>query len=164
MSSYQLSLQAPLGSSSTLIQGLRLCTPIYAAFSPSSDVVAVLWELGHVELWELHTRLGPGRNKVMNPVKIWGGWLNDDRQEFKQIKLWTTETLTMLICRVAVLASARDGSNMLAVAEIGEGNLIQTDWVQLPKHNGRLVDSDGAIVWQAYDGELYDGASSQNRG
>jgi elongator complex protein 1 len=161
MSSCQLSLQATSDSFSSANLCHPMLTPIAISFSPSNDVMAVLWEVGRVEIWDLHTRLGPGRDNVMNPVKIWESLLINDRcQQCRQIKLWTTAQSQL--CRIAVLGSAQDGRDMLAVAEIEEGNLKRVDWTQLPKRDGRLVEIDDKISWQAYDGELFDGSSFQN--
>jgi elongator complex protein 1 len=160
MSSCQLSLRVTSGTPSAASLCHLSLTPIYMSFSPTEDVTAFLWEKGRVEIWNLNTRLGPGRDNVMSPIKIWESLLINDRcQRYRQIKLWTTAQSQL--CRIAVLGSAQDGCDMLAVAEIEAGNLKQVDWTRLSKRDGRLVEMDDRISWQAYDGELYDGSSSE---
>lgn len=39
----------------------------------TSEILAVLWGGGEVEMWELGTRVAPGRGKVARPELVWRG-------------------------------------------------------------------------------------------
>jgi hypothetical protein len=39
----------------------------------TSEVLALLWSGGDIEMWELGTRVGPGRGKVVRPELVWRG-------------------------------------------------------------------------------------------
>jgi elongator complex protein 1 len=154
MCSRQLTLPSPLGNSNLEDFSWSLRTPIHASFSSSEDVIAILWENGHIELWNLHTRLGPGSGHVMDPVKLWGCFLQENNwQQLRQIILWITDHGDH---RVVVLGTSRGGNDLLAIVGRELGDTMQTHWIQLPKRNGRLIASSEAICWQAYDGEIYD--------
>ncbi|KIK60852.1 hypothetical protein GYMLUDRAFT_244010 [Collybiopsis luxurians FD-317 M1] len=99
MSSVQLKLEAGERAGPALVRVpihstfLNGASSDLSSFSPTfaiatftsadSELLALLWEHGYVELYDLHTRLGPGRGKVMDPVKVGGfdfGNGSDDRQ------------------------------------------------------------------------------------
>lgn len=39
----------------------------------TSEVLAVLWSGGEIEMWELGTRIGPGKGKIVRPELVWRG-------------------------------------------------------------------------------------------
>src|SRR5882672_1482174 len=86
MSSHQLVLH-PEPSISRYVPSVT--TPIYITFSAEDDTVGVLWEHGYIELWSLKVRLGPGNDKIMDPRKVWSGWViqNDEstNSRFRQL-------------------------------------------------------------------------------
>lgn len=47
----------------------------------TSEVLAVLWGGGEIEMWELETRVGPGRGKVARPVLVWRGSAGEEGGE-----------------------------------------------------------------------------------
>ncbi|OBZ69677.1 Elongator complex protein 1 [Grifola frondosa] len=71
MCAHVLSLSFPISSLKS--SSTRTPVPVHASFSSVRDMLAVLWESGVVELFDLHTRLGPGRGKAMDPARIWAG-------------------------------------------------------------------------------------------
>ena len=149
MSSHRLSL-----SSATFQPG---CMPSHASFAPSCDTLAVLWESGHVELWNLQTRFDPKGGKSMAPLKRWAGRIHDDfARESRQVALWSTDA-TGCVLSIVALGSDHQGSDILTVVDLRD-MVIQTATVKMPERNGRLVTCDKVVVWQAPDGELFDGA------
>jgi elongator complex protein 1 len=134
--------------------------PIHASLCSSQDVIVILWEQGRIELWDLHTRLGPGPGKVMDPEMLWEYHLEDARGgRLRQIGILTTEPgdPNEVLWRVTVLGSSEDGRDILAILDSKPGRKPQTRWIPLPKkHHGRLSTSNGVVCWQACDGELYD--------
>jgi elongator complex protein 1 len=109
-----------------------------------------------VALWDLGTRLESGRGNVMNPIKVWEEVVGD---ECRQIKSWPTDVLDQdrLTGRLIVLGSGYDGCDMVTLVDLDSDKLTRTRRIQMPKHSGRLVESESIIVWQAPDGELFEG-------
>jgi elongator complex protein 1 len=119
------------------------------------DLLAVLWETGRVELWNLRTRLDSGHGKVMDPAQIWTGHVGD---EYRQIKLLQLPLdLGQPSARVVALGSENDGCDLLTFSDIVDGQLEQNYSMRMPEHSGRLVQSDSSVVWQAIDGQLFIG-------
>ena len=162
MCSHRLSLLPSTHSSPESLNG-SLRTPIHASLCPSADVIAILWEHGRIELWDLRTRLGSGSSKVMDPVKLWEYHLQDSLGDrLRQINLWATEygDPSEAMWRVTVLGSSQDGRDILAVLDLKLGEMPRTRWLTLPKRNGRISTSSEAIYWQACDGGIYHSKSS----
>lgn len=162
MSAYQLSLAEHPSPASSAVPVNQCRTPIHASFSSARDVLAVLWESGRVELWDLHTRIGPGRGRVMEPNKMWAGLISEDPAgESRQVTLWTASDQASdgLTARIVVLGSEREGCDILAILELEMEKVVHGYSVRMPGRNGRLVTSDEDVVWQAPDGKLFDGMS-----
>ena len=146
MSSHQLSLNpTPLSPSR------RRPTPIYTSFSPSEDIIAVLWESGHVELWDLHTRLGPGLGKVINPEQLWNGMIDQHSSErhYKEIAVWTAPELIQTagaVARIAVLGYKREGNDVLQVVEVGKNIFVNFATPALKGISWRFVQSSGPVT------------------
>ncbi|KAK0195983.1 pol II transcription elongation factor [Armillaria mellea] len=140
MSSYQLAV-LPEPS-----QGSRI--PVHVCFSHSSDLLAVLWETGYVEVWDLSTRLTSGRGKVMDPKKVTSR---------------TSPSVYPASYRQVILRS--DGSLLLLGSDNSDGlDIITTinieeeagPYMVMPSRNGRLFPVDQEIIWQSSDGEFFD--------
>lgn len=146
MSSYQLSLSSSPSAP----------TPIYASFSSLDDTLAILYESGKIESWALHTRLGPGRGKVMDPIQTWTGVVPEDNgYSYRQV----------IICgsQLVVLGSGKTRNDILTLLNVRKGK-GETTSIEMPGRNGRLLASDyrsdrDTVVWQASNGALFEGQS-----
>ncbi|KAK0495026.1 pol II transcription elongation factor [Armillaria luteobubalina] len=130
MSSYQLALLPEPSEVSRI--------PVHVCFSHSSDLLAVLWETGYVEVWDLSTRLTPGRRKVMDPKKVISR---------------TTPSAYPGSYRQVILRS--DGSLLLLGSDNGDELDRRVRSMVMPSRNGRLVPVDQGIIWQSSSGQLY---------
>ncbi|KAJ7133724.1 pol II transcription elongation factor [Mycena crocata] len=140
MSSYQLALSSA--------QPLSVRTPIHASLSPSMDTLALVWEFGYLELWDLRTRLTPGPGKITDPSRIFSGVVGVCA---RQVILSSTPDT------VHVLGAAPEGHDVVTVVQIGKDAVDSSNTVHLPFQNGRLMPSDGlAVAWQAPGGQLFE--------
>ncbi|KAK0226513.1 pol II transcription elongation factor [Armillaria fumosa] len=140
MSSYQLAVLPEPSQVSRI--------PVHVCFSHSSDLLAVLWETGYVKVWNLSTRLTPGRGKVMDPKKVISR---------------TSPSAYPGSYRQVILRS--DGSLLLLGSDNGdELDVITTMEIKeeagrsmvMPSQNGRLLPVDQGIIWQSSSGQLFD--------
>jgi elongator complex protein 1 len=147
MSSYQLSagVLTPVGKR----------VPMNASFSPPEDVLAVLWESGYVELYDLHTRVEPGRKKVMAPTLTWNGNIGTV-PSCRQVTV-TAGAFEESLARISVLGSDHGGVDVVTVVELEKESSVNTREIKMPHCNGRLVASDGIVLWQAPDGQIFEG-------
>ena len=138
-------------------------TPIHASFSLTEDILAILWESGYVELWNLHTRREPSRQAVMAPTLMW----NDNIsivQSGRQIAVTTESTppLDGLSAQITILGSDHRGNDIMTVLEFGKDSSTKSHNIALPHRNGRLVMSDVTAFWQAPDGHIFEGEELPN--
>ncbi|KAJ3809935.1 IkappaB kinase complex IKAP component [Lentinula aff. lateritia] len=154
MSSMQLALLAePLDKSQFPRSAARV--PVHTCFSPSSDVLGVLWEHGYVEVYHLRTRLGPGRGKVMQPTKIGTCSLNETNNHCRQIViLASTFHADSLSFTMFILGSSSE-SDVVVITQFDGQRIAKTGAVAMTSRNGRLVRSSNACVWEAEDGKLF---------
>jgi len=157
MSSYRLSVPSP----GILVSDKR--TPIHASFSPTEDVLAVLWEVGYVELWNLQTRIEPAGRKVMAPTLIWNGRIHSV-QSCRQIAVTTGGTYASyeLLAQVTILGSDSNAKDIATVVELGKDSSVKTHDIRLPYRNGRLIISDETMIWQGPDGQIFEGEELPN--
>jgi elongator complex protein 1 len=159
MYSHKLSIPSgkiPAGSPS---HSLRI--PVHASFSSTQDILAVLWESGHAELWDLHTRIAPGRGEVMAPTLIWNGEITTFTSP-RQIAVITCGQSTSdgELTTIIVLGSESSKCDAVTVVELG-GDLSKKSYdVKMPYQNGRLISSDGAVVLQSPDGQIFESEST----
>ena len=136
----------------------RASVPVHAAFSTSRDVLAVLWEFGHLELFDLRTRLGPGKAKVMDPLPLWSGPVGS--RGVRQV-VFDHVSAERCTTRLAVLGTdtATDSVDVVSVIQLyGDEKSAELVEVALPSRNGRFVSGpDPGIFWQAQDGHVYEG-------
>ncbi|KAJ7672113.1 IKI3 family-domain-containing protein [Mycena rosella] len=121
--------------------------PVHAALSPATDTLALLWESGYLETWALHTRLSPGPAKIMNPARIFDGVGGDGRVRQRQVILSST------LGTVHLLGSTQQGHDVVTVVR-GDNDIAA---IQMPSQNGRLLQNEESIVWQASAGQLFEG-------
>ena len=154
MASHTLSLQLPPELQPS--QQKRTPVPVHAAFAFTQDLLAILWEHGVIQVYDLQTRLGPGRGKVMDPVLVCSRSLSSagSVRSFRQAAFTTLGDEL----RLAVLATelAGDANDIVSVADVGPSQDAQVTEIGLPKHSSRLVLSR-TVVWEAPDGRLYEG-------
>jgi len=167
MSSYQLHacrrISTDTDASLSSTPSLR-SAPIHISLSPSKDVLAAVWRNGDVAVWSLHTRIGPGNGKVMDPTLLWSTELEDQGKSWKQVSVSVTDEETIL--RVAVLCSLEKGFDQAIIHEVrlsttGELSVVGDDsWVaNFQGKNGRLLSSleRAPPFWQSSDGQIFNG-------
>ncbi|KAG6846716.1 hypothetical protein H0H93_012298, partial [Arthromyces matolae] len=120
--------------------------PVHASFSADSDTLAVLWENGYVELWNLQTRLQGGRGKAMDPTNVWTGSV-DNVKNARQIH-WTSSS-TLHILWTDYIA---DHVTSLQLEDNKVKGLATTS---LPSINSRLVATTNPLASQIPSGEIY---------
>jgi elongator complex protein 1 len=144
MSSYQL-VFSPQGPSVPKGTGV----PIHVSFSSSEDSLAALWESGLIELWNLHTRIGPGRGGTMVPKLIWKGYMgHHDTTHFREIGVWTAPhslRTAGAVARIAVLGYAREHTDVLRVIEVTLEHTIEVGSIALDGIGWRFVASDDVV-------------------
>ncbi|KAH7883327.1 pol II transcription elongation factor [Phlebopus sp. FC_14] len=171
MSSYQLPVSPsnviPDDSTTSSVPRLSsLCrrTPTHVFLSSSSDLMAAIWEQGGIALWALHTRLGPGREKVMDPVLIWFVDLSEDRF-WRQVVVSVLDEGRSRAVRVVALGCTEAGLDFASIHErrfaIGNEPAKESEesWsVAMPGKNGRLVSASEFLppFWQSSDGEIFE--------
>ncbi|KAI0697397.1 IkappaB kinase complex IKAP component [Cerioporus squamosus] len=153
MSSHTLALQVPNVSLPSLLR--RSPTPIHAAFASHSDVLAALWEPGIVEVFDLKTRLGPGRGKVLDPASIWSGVLEGAGSRSYRQAVFDQHDSPEGGMRLAILGtdSSGDAKDVVCVLDI-QGQESKQTVVSLPVRNGRLVAGRG-VFWQSLGAQVH---------
>jgi elongator complex protein 1 len=147
MSSHQLTLRpSPSAPHRTL------STPSHLAFSSSEDILAVLWETGYVELWNLRTRLEFGRGPVMAPELVWNGTLDGVR--FREICAWTNVP-GGATARIAALGAENDGTEVLRILDIRHEGTEAVVAPPLESLGWRLAITEGAVVVHR-NGKVYE--------
>lgn len=155
MASHTLPLQLPAELQPAYSK--RTPVPVHAAFASTRDLLAVLWEPAVLQVFDLQTRLGPGRGKVMDPVLAWSGPLPP--KSYRQVAFTAARGPEDI--RVAVLGSdpAGDAVDVVSVIDISGKEVVQTTDVAFVAQNGRLIPSKG-IAWEAPDGKIFEGQLS----
>ncbi|KAG7449880.1 Elongator complex protein 1 [Guyanagaster necrorhizus] len=121
--------------------------PIHTGFAHGSDTLAVLWETGYVEVWDLSTRLTPGRGKIMDPKRVACRTSpSAEPGSYRQIVLRSDGVLLLLG------SDNGDGSDIITTIEI-EGGAEQS--MLMPSRNGRLLPVDQGVIWQSSGGQLF---------
>ncbi|TFK88053.1 IkappaB kinase complex IKAP component [Polyporus arcularius HHB13444] len=153
MSSHELPLKVPDVSLPSLLR--RSPAPVYAAFASHSDVLAALWESGIVEIFDLKTRLGPGRGKVLDPVSVWSGVLEGAGSRSYRQAVFDQSISPEGAMRLAFLGADPSGDthDILCVLDI-EGQESKQTVVPLPARNGRLIAGLG-FLWQGPDARIH---------
>lgn len=156
MSSFQLPLQL---SPDAPKNELRL--PVHVSFASAKDILVALWETGYVKMTDLHTRLGPGRGKVMDPSDVWTGLASDPPPAGRQYRqIWAVsdgrgEDAILLLALAADVHD--DGKDIITAITLRGRELEERTHVRLPQRNGRLIPSEDRAWWQAPDGQILAG-------
>lgn len=155
LSSYQLNV-SPEPSASRLVP--TVTTPIYITFSSEDDTIGILWEHGYVELWSLRIRLLPGDAKIMDPSKIWSGWVDrhDELSDLRSRQL-AVKTLDVAkgLYRVTTLSARHDLVVDYVSDILVEGGLVKSNKLStLPQRNSRLMTPVIPNMFQMHNGEI----------
>ncbi len=155
MCSHELALKVPDVSLPSFLR--RSPAPVHAAFASHSDVLAALWESGIVEVFDLKTRLGPGRGKVLDPVSIWSGVLEGAGSRSYRQAVFDQSIGPEGAMRLALLGTdpSGDTNDILCVLDI-QGQESKQTVVPLPARNGRLIAGLG-LFWQGSDARIHEG-------
>ena len=116
----------------------------------------MLWEQGELEIFDLKTRLGPGRGKVVDPVPIWSGAITEGGlKSYRQVVF--DKSVSEANVRLVVLGadSVSDATDSVFVIDILGTEKTVTE-VPLIARNGRLVPAKG-ILWEDPEGHVYAG-------
>ncbi|EIW80500.1 pol II transcription elongation factor [Coniophora puteana RWD-64-598 SS2] len=158
MSSHQLSISSASPSETSG----HTYTPVHVAVSHACDLLGAVWEDGHFAVWNLKTRIGPGKGPVMQPSLLYSGVVDGagERWSARQILIASEPSQTA----VAVLGSPPAGKDELVVCSVQASDepfkLQLSDFhrTDLPEANGRLVPwHDGStLVWQDPTGACYE--------
>ncbi|KAJ7125399.1 IKI3 family-domain-containing protein [Mycena epipterygia] len=141
MSSYQLALSPA--------QSLSARTPVHVSLSPSTDMLALLWESGYLELWSLQTRLTPGPTKIMDPARTFCSMVGGRDLRQRQVVLSSTPDT------IHALGSTPQGRDVVTVFQIGKETTEGLTTVEIPHRNGRMIPNEGtAVVYQTSSGRL----------
>ncbi|KAG8220454.1 IKI3 family-domain-containing protein [Butyriboletus roseoflavus] len=160
MSSYQLKTSLSISSADPPLAR----TPVHISLSPSNDLLASVWQSGHVSVWSLNTRIGPGKEKAMDPMLVWTAGLHDGEMFWRQVSVSDLTGGGKRTVRVTLLGSER-GSDHVAVHEIpiadASDDKPERDecfLVKMPGANGRLIASYVHLlpVWQDTNGEIFE--------
>jgi elongator complex protein 1 len=147
MSSHRLTLRpSPSAPPRTL------STPCHLAFSPTEDIIAVLWESGYIELWNLHTRLEFGRGPVLTPDRLWCGSLGS--AQFREISV-RTNAPGNTIARIAALGFEKSGTDVLQILDIEVENINALQVPTLGSLGWRLAITDGTVIVHR-NGKVYE--------
>ncbi|KLO09706.1 IkappaB kinase complex, IKAP component [Schizopora paradoxa] len=132
-------------------------TPLHVSFSSSRDTLAVLHQQGLVRLYDLRTRLEPGRGKAVDPSKICEISLTDTLSKGSRARqcILTGQKQDLDILHVAVLASDSEGDYILH-ANVTQSESSPPKIVRLPSASGRLLYSSYRIFWQSISGEIFE--------
>jgi elongator complex protein 1 len=127
---------------------------MHASFSDKKDLLALLWEPGFVQVWDLNTRLIPGPEKIMNPVKSWSVDLPvESPTAFRRIAVSFADDDSIT---VVVLGSAMAGPDILVIVEVRQGKTESIREIKFPGRNGNLVGGS-MCTWQDLTGQLFNG-------
>jgi elongator complex protein 1 len=148
MASHTLSLNTPEGS-----------TPVHVALSSERDVLAVLYETGHISLWELRTRLGPGSGKVVDPNLVWEGEIPNTSGRASTSWRQITIKASGDDWKIAILGSASDGEIVKSIIIPPREDYNEQEFI-LPSRNGRLVagSENDTVWWEGSSGEINAGS------
>jgi elongator complex protein 1 len=102
-------------------------------------------------VWDMHTRLGLGRGKVFDQVKMWSGFVAEDNKttEWRQIAL---KSCLDNMRSITVLGSWLGQDVVGRVKFEGESAFRQV--FELKKRSMRILDDVGGY-FQAPEGEIY---------
>ena len=113
-----------------------------------------------MQVFELHTGLGPGAGKAIDPEKIFEGSVFDTVQGGANGRLACRQIVVSApkerdVYKIEVLAYRRVG-DILGVGIVRAGEVENRYQIKLPTRGGRLVRAeDSAVMWQSPQGCLF---------
>ncbi|KAG6382066.1 pol II transcription elongation factor [Boletus reticuloceps] len=158
LSSYQLKTSPATPS----IDTSPAKTPVHIALSPFNDFLASVWQNGRVSVWSLNTRIGPRKEKIMNPALIWTAGVGDGEKVWRQVSVSDLTKGGKCAVRVALLGSER-GSDHVEIHDVSFADASddkpeseERSLVKMPGANGRLISSYVRLppFWQDMNGEI----------
>ena len=154
MSSYQLKV-SPEESLSSLVP--TATTPIYVSFSAEDDTLGVLWEHGYIELWSLQMRLLPGPGKIMDPTKVWSGFVAKyDKSNAVRYRQLAVKTVDAPRSFVIIALGSRYGStgDHVSVLTIEDGTVKEELLFGVPRSNSRLLTPAVPDTYETHNGQI----------
>lgn len=152
MSSHQLVVSPESSTSSYVV------TPIYITFSCEDDTLAVLWEHGYIELWSLKIRPVSGNTKILDPSKVWSGWIVPNDQSTNRFRQLTLKTIHAPIVSYSITtlgANKVSGVDHIYVVTIQEGSLKKSELLCLPQKNTRLLTPSVNGAYEMCSGDIF---------
>jgi len=154
MSSYQLKV-SPNESLSLLVP--TATTPIYVSFSPEDDTLGVLWEHGYIELWSLRMRLLPGPGKIMDPTKVWSGFVakydKSNAIRYRQLAVKAADAPRSFV--VTALGSGYDSTgDHVSVLTVEGGTVKEEVLFGVPRRNSRLLTPAVPDTYETHNGQI----------
>lgn len=163
MSSHQLLVNTPTDASSGSLFLSQV--PPHISLSQSHDLLAAVWQEGHVMIWALQIRITPGGGAAMNPILIWSVNLPRELRHCRQV-LVSSENVDdeYRTISAATLGSDVNGNDQIVIHDfervilpLGSISVTRSRTISLKQKNGRLVAHKipGHLAWQAPDGSIF---------
>ncbi|KAF8132053.1 pol II transcription elongation factor [Boletus edulis] len=114
------------------------------AETPFNDLLASVWQNGRVSVWSLNTRIGPRKEKIMDPALIWTAGVGNGEKVWRQVSV--SDLTKDGKCAEVSFADAYDDKPE-----------SEERWVvKIPGANGRLISSYVRLppFWQDMNGEI----------
>ncbi|KAG1866975.1 pol II transcription elongation factor [Suillus tomentosus] len=163
MSSHQLLANTPTDVSSGSLFLSQV--PPHISLSQSHDLLAAVWQEGHVMIWALRTRITPGGGAVMNPNLIWSANLPRELCYCRQVLVSSeNDDGEHRTISVAILGSDGSGNDRIVihdfehvVSSLESISATRSRTISLQQKNGRLIPHEvpGNLAWQAPDGSIF---------
>ncbi|KAG1812305.1 pol II transcription elongation factor [Suillus variegatus] len=164
MSSQQLLANTPTDVSSGSLFLSQV--PPHISLSQSHDLLAAVWQEGHVMIWALRTRITPGGGAVMNPNLIWSANLPRELCYYRQVLVSSeNDDGEHRTISAAILGSDGSGNDRIVihdfkhvvVSSLESISATRSRTISLQQKNGRLIPHEvpGNLTWQAPDGSIF---------
>ena len=128
-------------------------SPIHVSFFPHKDIMLLLWESGYHEIIDLQTRLGPGKEKVMDPVTKY--FVPEDVNGSKVYKQAVPYSQGADFVSFALLQASNDRDRVTLVTVSSDDTALPKLDIDMPGCNGRLLYGTAHVVWQSSSGEVH---------
>ena len=148
MSSHQLSLNP---DPSALPATSNSQIPIYASFSDEGDGLAILWEFGYIEYWDLRMRLSQGPGEVMDPVKLWSGGIGEQTCSWRQLLVRSHGETLMF-----VLLGTYQKVDVISTIKVDGHHIITKQQRELPATGCRLICIYPVVAVQDQNGRIFE--------
>ncbi|KAG1767483.1 pol II transcription elongation factor [Suillus placidus] len=164
MSSHQLLVNTPTDASSGDLFLSQV--PPHISLSQSHDLLAAVWQEGHIMMWALQTRITPGGEAAMNPILIWSTNLPWELCHCRQVLVSSkNDDNDHRTISAAILGSDVNGNDRIVIHDFEhvilpltslEATRLRT--ISLQQKNGRLIPHEVPrhLAWQAPDGSIFE--------